>query len=384
MVITHACVYTMAGAVYPDGYIEIDSDKIVSVGEMKNCPHAQERFNAAGMTALPGLIDAHCHIGMWEDALGFEGDDGNEDTDPCTPNLRAIDAINPLDRAFTEALDYGVTTVVIGPGSSNPIAGQICAMKTAGCRVDSMLMRAPLAIKLAMGENPKNSYHQKDQAPVTRMGVAAIIREQLAKAARYAQQVSEAEADEEISLPDYDAKCEALLPLVRKEVPAHIHAHRADDIFTGIRIAKEFGLDYVIIHGTQGHMVADELAGEGVRVIAGPMLGARTKPELAAMCAEGPGILQRAGVRVAISTDHPELPCHYLLLSAQMAAQAGMDENAALRAITIEAAGICGLDARIGSLEAGKDADIVLLAGDPMQTREKPCAVFLGGKRVRG
>lgn len=386
MIIIHADIRTMAGACHPDGFLQIREGKIQALGSMEHCPADSEILDAGGRIAFPGLVDAHCHLGMWEDGLGFEGDDGNEDTDPCTPHLRALDAVNPFDRSFSEALDYGVTSVVTGPGSSNPIAGQICALKTDGVRVDDMLLRAPLAIKFAMGENPKNSYHQKEQGPVTRMGIAALIREQLAKARRYAEQLAEAEEDEdeEISPPDYDAKCEALLPLLRREIPAHFHAHRPDDIFTAIRIAKEFSLDYVIVHGTGGHLVAKELAAEGARVIAGPLFCARTKPELAGSLVEGPGILYRAGVRTAISSDHPELPCHYLLLSAQMAMQAGLEEQAALRAITIEAAKICGLEKQIGSLEPGKDADILLFDEEPSLTRRKPWAVFLNGRRVRG
>ena len=383
MLIINADIRTMAGDVYRKGYIHFADGKITSVGPMAECPEDRECFDAGGAIAIPGLVDAHCHIGMWEDGMGFEGDDGNEDTDPSTPHLRGIDGVNPFDRSFAEALDYGVTTVVTGPGSANPIAGQMCALKTAGHRVDRMILREPLAIKMAMGENPKTTYHAKTQTPVTRMGIAAIIREQLAKAKKYQEQLNDAAEDAELDEPEYDAKCEALLPLLEGKIKAHIHAHRADDIFTAIRIAKEFGFGYVIVHGTEGYLVADELLGEGTQVIAGPLFGTRSKPELSNSNVSGVGRLAAAGVPVAISTDHPEVPCHYLLMSAQLAAHEGMDADAALRAVTIEAARICGLDDRVGSLEAGKDADILLFGEEPMQTYKKPLAVFLDGKQVR-
>lgn len=383
MIIINADVRTMAGERYEKGYIHVMDGKIVSVGPMEQAPGDEERFDAAGGVALPGLVDAHCHIGMWEDGLGFEGDDGNEDTDPVTPQLRGLDGVNPFDRAFSEALDWGVTTVVTGPGSANPIAGQMCAMKTYGRRVDDMLLAAPLAIKMAMGENPKTSYHEKQLGPATRMGIAAAIREQLSKAKKYGEQLERAEQDNELDEPEYDAKCEALLPLLRGQIKAHIHAHRADDIFTAIRIAKEFGFGYVIVHGTEGHLVADLLAQEGAAVITGPLLGARSKPELKNADDGGAGALDRAGVKVAVATDHPELPCRFLLLSAQVAAQNGMDPAAALRAVTFAAAEICGLSDRVGTLAPGRDADIVLFAEEPIETHRKPFAVFVNGKRVR-
>lgn len=384
MVIYNAKVRTMCGTDFENGYIHIENGKIIAVGDMKDCPKSEERFDAHHAVAMPGLIDAHCHIGMWEDGMGFEGDDGNEDTDPCTPHLRGIDGVNPLDRSFSEALNYGVTTVVTGPGSANPIAGQMCAMKTYGHRVDKMLIREPLAIKMAMGENPKNSYHEKEQGPATRMAIAALIREELSKARQYAKQCAEAAGDEDIDEPDYDAKCEALLPLLNHRIKAHIHAHRADDIFTAMRLAKEFDFDYVIVHGTEGHLFAEDLAEEGVSVLTGPLIGSRTKPELVNAKLAGVGILEKAGVHVAITTDHPEVPCHFLLMSAQLAVQEGMNPDAALRAITSQAAAIVGIDDRVGALRAGLDADVVLFASDPLKERGKPLAVFVAGKQVRG
>lgn len=384
MLIINVDIRTMAEKNYKNGYIRIQDGRIAALGDMSGCPVPDgEIFDGRGMIAMPGLIDAHCHIGMWEDGMGFEGDDGNEDTDPSTPQLRGIDGVNPFDRSFSEALDYGVTTVVTGPGSSNPLAGQLCAIKTCGRRVDDMIIRAPLAIKMAMGENPKTSYHEKPLGPATRMAVAALIREQLAKARRYLEQADDAARDDELEPPEYDAKCEALVPLLRGEIKAHIHAHRTDDIFTGMRIAKEFGFGCVIIHATEGHLVAEELASEGIPVILGPLMGARTKPELSRADIAGAGILDRAGVRVAISTDHPEMPCHYLLMSAQLACSAGLERDAALRAITIEPAKICGIDSRVGSLEIGKDADIALFSEEPIETRLAPCAVFINGAEIK-
>ena len=384
MLIINANIQTMTGNDYKNGYILMEQGKITAVGDMAQAPKADCLYDAHGAFALPGFIDAHCHIGMWEDGLGFEGDDGNEDTDPSTPHLRGIDGVNPFDRAFSEALDYGVTTVVTGPGSANPIAGQMCALKTYGRRVDDMIVRAPLAIKMALGENPKTSYHEKQQGPATRMGIAAVIREQLAKARRYAQEMDEAAQDDEIDEPEFDAICEALLPLLDGRIKAHIHAHRADDIFTGIRIAKEFGFGYVIVHGTEAHLVADLLAGEDASVIAGPLLGARTKPELANSSAAGIAAISRAGVRVAVATDHPELPCYCLLLSAQLAADSGLEPAKALRAITADAAEICAIGDRVGSIAPGYDADIVLFDEEPIKTRKKPQAVFIDGEKVRG
>ena len=384
MLIINADIRTMAEKNYPCGYIQIEKDKITGVGPMESCPkETGELLDARGGIAIPGLIDSHCHIGMWEDGMGFEGDDGNEDTDPSTPHLRGIDGVNPMDKSFKEALEWGVTTVVTGPGSANPIAGQMCALKTYGRRVDDMVLREPLAIKMAMGENPKTSYHARSQSPVTRMAIAAIIREQLMKAKKYQELLEEAAQDDEMEEPEYDAKCEALLPLLKREVPAHIHAHRADDIFTALRIAKEFQFDYVIVHGTEGHLIADLLAQEQARIIAGPIIGARTKPELSNASAQGVGILHKSGVSVAISTDHPEVPCYYLLLSAQIAMDEGLAPQAALRAITIDAAKICGIDGRVGSIEVGKDADILLFEEEPMTTRHPPKSVIINGNKVK-
>ena len=271
MRIVNARIFPIDAPPIEDGFVEIEEGKIAAIGSMKEaCPAEGELLDAAGGWLFPGFIDAHCHLGMWEDGLGFEGDDGNESTDPATPQLRALDAVNPLDPCFREALAAGVTTVVTGPGSANPVGGQLCAMKTYGRRMEEMLLLAPAAMKMALGENPKTTYNEKSQTPMTRMGTAAVIREQLSKASRYAHDKALAAEDEDLDEPDYDAKCEALLPVVRGELPVHFHAHRLDDMFTARRIAGEFHLRYVLVHGTQGHLAPDLLAEDGAPVLCGP------------------------------------------------------------------------------------------------------------------
>ena len=257
MLIINGTVHRMDGPVIENGFVAISGSKIAQVGPIENCPKnwTGDVFDAQGGHISPGFIDTHCHLGMFGDALGFESDDGNEETDPCTPHLRAIDAINPLDRCFSEAREAGVTTVLTGPGSANPISGEFAAIKTDGRWVDAMVVKAPISMKLALGENPKQVYHNRDETPVTRMAIAAIIRENLRKALEYGEKLDK--ADEDTDPPDYDAKLEALLPVVRGKLPVHIHAHRASDIVTGVRIAREFHLKCVIVHGTASHLIVD-------------------------------------------------------------------------------------------------------------------------------
>ena len=384
MLIINGTVHTMDGPVIEHGYVAVAGSKIAGVGPMSERPANWEGevIDAEGGHICPGFIDAHCHLGMFGDALGFESDDGNEETDPCTPQLRAIDAINPLDRCFSEARAAGVTTVLTGPGSANPVSGQFAALKTDGRWVDAMVVRAPAAMKLALGENPKQVYHDRDETPVTRMATAAIIRENLRKAVEYGEKLDKATRDEDTDPPDYDAKLEALLPVVRGELPVHIHAHRADDIATGVRIAKEFGLRCVIVHGTEGHLIPDLLAREKIPVITGPALGDRSKPELANMTLENPAILWKAGVRFAICTDHPEVPIQYLPLCAALAVKGGLDPEEALAAITVTAARIAGLDGALGSLAPGREADIVVTDRHPLELLGQVRAVFMGGRRI--
>lgn len=384
ILIINAAVLPMQQGRIDPGFVWVRAGKIAAFGKMDRLPAAADApvLDAKGGYLLPGLVDAHAHLGLYEDALGFEGADGNEDTDPVTPQLRVIDGINPLERGFAEARAAGVTTVVISPGSANPIGGQLAAVKTSGRRIDDMVLRAPLAIKFALGENPKSVYHDKEETPVTRMATAALIREELAKADEYGRRKAEAEEDEDKDAPDFDPKLEALLPLLRGEIAGHFHAHRADDIFTALRIAKEFGIRPVIVHGTEAHLVSDLLAQDGVPVISGPYMTDRSKPELANLTERAPGLLHRAGMQVAITVDHPEIPLKFLMDAARIAVRAGMDEDAALRAVTIEGARIAQIDGRVGSIEEGKDGDLVLFTGHPFDYRSQVEAVFCEGNCV--
>lgn len=381
MIICNAAVCTMEGEDFKNGYVRVDNGRITDVGSMDDLlmTSEEEIWDAKGAMVCPGFVDAHCHIGMWEDGIGFEGADGNEDTDPSTPHLRGLDGVNPMDRCFEEALRAGVTTVVTGPGSSNPIGGQLFAMKTYGTSVDERIVKEPVAMKFALGENPKSCFHDKDQAPVTRMAIAAIIREQLKKAQRYEADCRKAKENGD-DLPEYDMKCEALLPLLRGEIPAHFHAHRADDIYTALRLAKEFSLKCCILHGTEGWKIAADLT--GCDVVVGPVIGDRSKPELREASVENAAILAASGSRVAICTDHPELPIQYLPLSAALCRKAGMTDQAALEAITIVPAQICGIDDRVGSLKRGKDADLLVFDRDPLGGLSDPVMVMAGGTIV--
>lgn len=386
MIIKNGVVHTLDSPVIDRGFVAIRDGKIAMVGPMDQCPENWEGeiYDAQGGHICPGFVDAHCHLGMFGDAIGFEGEDGNEMTDPCTPHLRAIDAINVRDRCFQEARLAGVTTVLTGPGSANPISGQFAALKTNGRWVDEMVIAAPAAMKLALGENPKCVYNERHETPVTRMATAAIIRENLFKAKEYGEKLERAEQDEDEEKPDYDAKLEALLPVVRGELPVHIHAHRADDIATGIRISKEFGLKYVIVHGTEGYLISDLLVQEGAAVITGPSLGDRSKPELANMSMENPALLTMAGVKIAICTDHPETPIQHLPMCAGLAIKGGMIPETALAAITRWPAEIAGLGHRLGTITVGKDADILVTSGYPLNWLSKVRLVLIDGKVVSG
>ena len=383
MLFYNAGIFTACSETIKNGYVLIKDGRIIDVGPMEFCPKDSESYDLSGLTVYPGFIDAHCHLGMWEDGLSFEGDDGNEDTDPATPHLRAIDAINPGDRSFREALEAGVTAVVTGPGSANPVAGQMVAIKTYGDRIDDMIIEAPVAMKFALGENPKNTYHSKDETPTTRMATAAIIREQLKKAQRYQRDLLAAEEDDDTDEPEIDVKSEALVSVVDGSIQAHFHAHRSDDIFTAIRLAKEYDLDLVLVHCTEGHLNAEKLAAEKARAVVGPLICTRTKPELSNERDENAAILKKAGVEVAICTDHPEVPIQYLALSAGIAVRAGMDHDDAVRAITSVPAKILGLSEKIGSVAPGRDADLAIFKGDPLSVYEQPVWVVAGGKIVK-
>ena len=383
MIILNGIIHPMDGPVIPRGYVAFSGKTITAVGAMEDLKLGEEPvLDARGGHVFPGMIDAHCHLGLLGDSLGFEGDDVNEASDPCTPHLRALDGVNPLDRCFAEARAGGITTVLTSPGSANPIAGQILALKTNGRWVDEMVVKEPAAMKFALGENPKSVYNDRKETPVTRMATAALIREELAKALEYRDKQDKVNQDPDADLPDFDARMEALVPVLRGEVPAHFHAHRADDIATAVRISREFGLKYTIVHGTEGYQIADLLAQQEVAVITGPCLTDRSKPELVGQTLENPALLSKAGVLVAICTDHPETPIQYLPLCAAMAVRGGMDPEEALAAITCNPARIAGIDHRVGTLTPGKDADLVVTAGHPFDWNGRIQAVFLEGKQI--
>mgnify|MGYP002514901316 CR=1 FL=1 len=384
MLLINAKIMTMEDAVIDCGYIQIKKDKIIAVGDMNSAPQDEEILDLQGKTVYPGFIDAHCHMGMAEEGLDFEGDDLNEMTDPVSPHLRGLDAINPVNKSFPEAVDAGITTVVTGPGSANAISGQFCAIKTYGKRVDKMILREPVAMKFALGENPKKVYNDKSETPMTRMATAALIREELSKAKRYLEDVQRAEEDpEENDPPEFDAKKEALIPVLKREVKAHIHCHRSDDIFTAVRLAEEFGLDYVLIHCTEGHLIVDELKEIGAPVVNGPLMCTRSKPELLNASDKTPGVLSKAGLQVAICTDYNVIPIWMLPITAGYAVREGMDYGEALKAITINPARICGIEDRVGSIKVGKDADLLVYSQDPLTLAAKPDMVFINGKQVK-
>ncbi len=372
MLIVNAHILTMEGTNIENGFIQIEKGKIKKIGHMDSCPESQEYLDASGGYAIPGMIDAHCHLGLFEDALGFEGDDGNESCDPITPQLRVIDAINPMDNCFEETLKAGITTAVIAPGSTNVIGGQIAAVKTYGRCIDDMLIKEPVALKIAFGENPKTNYHKKNQTPVTRMATASLIREELFKAKQYIDNDDN----------KFCFKSEVLIPVIKGDMAVHAHAHRADDIFTAIRIGKEFNLKLKIVHCTDGSYIADKLADEQVEVMVGPTLCERSKPEMKNLSFKTPLALSKAGVKFAIITDHPIIPIQYLPLCCALAIKEGMNELDALKAVTINAAEIAGIDDRVGSLKEGKDADIAIFDQFPLNFYAKLQHIFINGEKV--
>jgi imidazolonepropionase-like amidohydrolase len=365
LAIINGLVKTMSGEDLENGQIIIEQGKIKAVGTNLEIPDDAEIIDAAGLLVTPGLVDGHCHIGMWEEGIGFEGEDGNEDVEPITPQLRAIDAINPMDMGFQDAIEGGVTTAVTGPGSANVIGGTFLAMKTYGKRVDDMVIKDPVAMKIAFGENPKRVYNDQHKSPVTRMAIAAMLRETLYEAKQYMEDL-EASVEDPDRKPDFDLKLDALLPVMKKEIPLKAHAHRADDIFTALRIAKEFDLNITLEHCTEGHLIAEELAAAGKPCLIGPTFGSRTKVELKNKSFETPKVLMDAGLKVAIITDSNVIPIQHINMCAGMAVKAGLAEDEAWKAITIYPAEINGINSRVGSIEEGKDADIAIFKGNPL------------------
>lgn len=358
--------------------ILIDGGKIVKIGKDLSADGA-EVIDAAGLHVYPGFVEAHCHIGLDGYGIGYEGHDYNELNDPVTPQVQAIDGINPFDPCMKMAAKAGVTCFATGPGSSNSIGGTFAAIKPVGTRVDNMIVKFPIAMKCAFGENPKRCYQK--QGISSRMTNAAKIREALNKAKVYKAKI-EAAGDDASKLPAYDQKSEALIPVLNHEIPLKAHAHQANDIFTAIRIAKEFGVGLTLEHVTEGHMIVDELAKENLPLAVGPTFGHASKFELQNKTWETPGILAKAGCHVSIITDAPVTPLHYLPLCAGLAIKAGMDEYEALRAVTINPAEHIGIADRVGSLEEGKDADVVIVDGCPFDVTGVIKHVLINGEKV--
>lgn len=372
LVIKNARLLTMTENGSFVGDIRIDGGKIAEIAQNIDTTGC-DVFDAEGMYAMPGIIDAHSHIGMWEDGMGREGSDGNEATNPVTPEMRSIDGINPFDRCFKEAVACGVTTAVTGPGSANVVGGTFVAMKLYGRSMDEMILKFPVAMKAAFGENPKRVYGDK-ATPATRMAIAAILRKALAGALDYAKKIENAK-DDPSKMPERDLGKEALLPVIRRELPLKIHCHRADDILTAIRIAKEFNVRFTLDHCTEGYLIPDLLKETieetGAGIIIGPLLTDRSKIELRNVSFSAPKALYDAGIDFAMMTDHPVIPEQYLPVCAALAVREGLLEDAALRSITINAARITGIDDRVGSLEVGKDADIAVFSGHPLDFRSR-------------
>ena len=356
----------------------IRADMLIRDGKIAKIAHIiypekdVQIINAEGLHIFPGFIDAHSHIGIAEEQTTAQTDYSNEGTNPVTPFIRAIDGINPMDSAFHNALAAGITGVMVGPGSSNPIGGQFAFIKTHGRCVDDMVVLAPAAIKLAFGENPMSTYGLSGTMPATRMGIASVIREELFRAQQYLQNCD--------AQKDYRMEC--YRELFEGKIPLKAHVHRADDIFTAIRIAKEFGLGLTLDHCTEGHLIAEEIAASGFPAIVGPSLASRTKEEVAYSDFKTPGILHKMGVPVALTTDHPVSRIQHLPLCTALAAKEGLGEQGALRAITIEAAKICRVDHRLGSLQEGKDADLAIFDGNPLKISSSVCMTIINGQVV--
>lgn len=377
MYIIHGNIKTMAERDFEDGYVEIRNGKIAALGDMKDCPQTEGRvLDVEGGLVMPGIIEAHCHMGITEEKKGMEGDDCNENVNPVTPYLRAIDAINPMDAAFRDAMQAGITAAMIGPGSANVVGGQFAFVKTHGRCVDNMIVKAPAAMKVAFGENPKVNYSGQGVSPSTRMAIAALLREELTKAAAYR------EKREKNKDAEKDFRYECWLPVLRGEIPLKAHAHRADDILTAVRIAKEFHLRMTLDHCSEGHLIMEELKTAGFPAIVGPDMASRNKIEVQNMAFKTAGLLSGHGILTAITTDHPVSKIQFLPICAGLAVKAGMSPEEGLRSITINAAKICGVDERVGSLAPGKDADIAVFAGNPMEVFTKTRYTLINGEIV--
>lgn len=372
LAITDAHVVPVEGEPF-DGTVLIEGGKIVALGSAVQVPEGADVLNAQGKWLLPGFIDAHVHLGMHPEGELGSTSDVNEMTDPVMAAVRAIDAVDPFDPGFRDALAGGITAVNVNPGSGNPIGGLAVALHTHGRYIEEMVLRSPSGLKSALGENPKTVYGEKKETPSTRLGTALVIRQAFMAAQNW------------LALPEprpRDAHMEALAMVLRREIPWRQHCHRADDIGTALRLADEFGYELVIDHGTEAHILADVLAQRGIPVLIGPLFTTKSKPELRGRSLANPGKLAAAGVEISIITDHPVVPINFLVHQATLAVKEGLDRKAALRAITINPAKVLGLADRIGSLKVGKDADLVLWSGDPLDVMQRALQVFIGGKQV--
>lgn len=369
---------------YENGFLRIENGKIARIGDMEELETLPQKdggidvIDAGGRLVMPGIIEAHCHMGITEEKKGMEGDDCNENVQPITPYLRAMDAIHSMDAAFDDAVRAGITSAMVGPGSSNVVGGQFAFIKTKGRRIDDLVVLAPAAMKVAFGENPKVNFSGQGKMPVTRMAVAGMLREELFRAKQYVEKKRKAKKAGEEFEEDFHYEC--WIPVFEGKIPLKAHVHRVDDIFTAIRIAKEFGLDMTLDHCSEGHLIAEELAKEGYPAIVGPDLSSRSKIEVQNVAFKTAGILSAAGLKVAITTDHPVSLIQSLPLCAGLCVKSGMPFDTALRAITIHAAQICRVDDRVGSLETGKDADIAIFDGNPLEVSTKVYYTLINGE----
>ncbi len=378
-------VVPVEGEPLDGGVVLLRDGKIAAVeGHGFAVPPGVDVVDATGKWVLPGFIDAHAHAGVHEEAEGWAGQDTNEKTEPVTAQVRAIDAINPADLGFRDAITGGVLAVNVNPGSANPIGGQTAAIKCWGRTVDEMVLREPAGLKSALGENPKRVYGERNVIPSTRLGTAAVIRSAFVAAQNYQAKLAAAETNPSPERPvvERDLKLEALGRVLRREIPWRQHCHRADDIATAMRMAREFGYDLVIDHGTEAHLLADQIAAASIPVIIGPLFTSRSKVELRNRSLANPGRLAAAGVTIAITTDHPVVPIHFLIHQATLAVKEGLDPVTALESVTINPARIIGCADRIGSLAVGKDADLVIWSGDPLDVMSRAERAFMDGREI--